>query len=141
MIKEYNIDINESIEIKYGSLNHKLPLVIYVACKAWVCPQDIGEYNVITNQSFSKFKSQLKSVIRNSPYFENKFVCDFDLNTETMQVNKKNYLSFEFYIKQKGNMLSLKQIKPMIEKSFKPLIDGLVEDFTENTFVLTKSKY
>lgn len=140
MIKEYDINLNESIEIRYGSINHKLPLVIYVTCKAWVCPKNDGAYDVFTHQTFSKFKSKLKSIIFNSPHFENKFVCDFDLNTETMKVNKKNYLGLEFYIKQKDNMLSLKQIKPMIEKSFKPLIDDLVQDFYDNTFILTKGK-
>lgn len=141
MIKEYSININDNIDIKYGSINHKLPLVIYINCKAWVCPQNDGEYELITKQTFAKFKANLKKIVQSSPFFENKFMCDFDLNASTMKVNKKNYLEFEFYVKQKDKMLSLHQIKPTIEKSFKTIIDAFVEDLQNNTLFLTKSKF
>ena len=140
MIKEYTIEINENIEVKYGSINHKMPLVVYVHCKAWVCPQYQCEYDIVANEAFDKFKKSLKKTIYTSPYFEDRFVCDFDLNTDSMCVNKKNYLEFEFYVKQKDILMTLPQIKPTIEHSFKPLINALVQDFEDNTFILSKSK-
>ena len=45
-----------------------------------------------------------------------KFVCDFDLKTASLRENKKNYFTFEFYVKQKNNIIQLKDIILMMMK-------------------------
>ena len=76
--------------------------------------------------AFNKFKSQLKSVIISSPFFENKFVCDFDIKTASLRENKKNYFMFEFYVKQKDHVvqLSLKLEKYWYCASGNPLLSS-----------------
>ena len=108
--KEYYLNFNDKINLKYGSVNKNLPQVIYVCGSSWITPKFNGEYYSIINSIFSKFKSQLKCAIVASPYFENKFVCDFDLKTASLRENKKNYFTFEFYVKQKNNIIQLKDI-------------------------------
>lgn len=138
--KEYYLNFNDKINLKYGAVNKKLPQVIYVCGSSWITPKFSGEYYSIINSIFSKFKSQLKCAIVASPYFENKFVCDFDLKTASLRENKKNYFTFEFYVKQKNNIIQLKDISNSIKNTFQNLIDNFVNNLTDNTFELTKSK-
>lgn len=139
--KEYSLNINDNINVKYGSVDKLNPIVIYVTCKGWLFPMNDFDYNETINLIFNNFKKKLKKNVINSPYFDNNLICDFDLNTASMMKNKKNYTSFDFFIKQKRNKISsLKEIKPIIEETFKGVINDLVNDLNYNTFNLTKTK-
>lgn len=37
--KEYSLDINEYIDVKYGSVDRNNPIVIYVTCKRMDLPR------------------------------------------------------------------------------------------------------
>lgn len=107
----------------------------------WICPECTDNYDESINLIFNNFKKRLKKSIVNSQYFENRFVCDFDLKTASMRENKKNYVSFEFFIKQKsGNIYSLKDIKKKMKETFKGIINDLVNDLNYHTFKVTKTK-
>lgn len=138
--KEYSLDINEYIDVKYGSVDRNNPIVIYVTCKGWICPECADGYDESINLIFNNFKKRLKKSIASSEYFENRFVCDFDLKTVSMRENKKNYISFEFFIKQSKNIYTLKEIKKKIKETFKGIINDLVNDLNYHTFKVTKTK-
>ena len=72
--------------------------------------------------------------------FQNRFVCDFDLKTASVRENKKNYISFEFFVKQRDNIYSLKEIKKKMKETFKGIINDLVNDLNYHTFKVTKTK-
>ena len=50
--KEYSLDINEYIDVKYGSVDKLNPVVIYVSCKGWVCPECENDYDETINLIF-----------------------------------------------------------------------------------------
>lgn len=138
--KEYSLDVNEYIDVKYGSIDKLNPVVIYVTCKGWVCPECIDDYDNTIDSIFNEFKKKLKKSIHNSPYFENRFVCDFDLRTASVRENKKNYISFEFFIKQRDKIYSLKEIRKTMKETFKGIIDDLVYNLEKHTLKMTKTK-
>ena len=139
--KEYSLDINEYIDVKYGSVVKLNPVVIYVSCKGWVCPECENDYDETINLIFNNFKKRLKKSVLNSQHFENRFVCDFDLKTASMRENKKNYISFEFFVKQKGDkIMMLKDLKRKMKDTFKGIINDLVNDLNYHTFKVTKTK-
>lgn len=138
--KEYCLDFNNKLNLKYGTVNKNFPQVVYISGNGWIAPKFNGEYDALINCAINKFKSQLKHVIISSPFFENKFVCDFDIKTASLRENKKNYFMFEFYVKQKDHVVQLKDLKTNIKNTFKFLIDNLVNNLTDNTFELTRNK-
>lgn len=138
--KEYDINLNNNVRMKYGSINRLNPIVIYVNGKSWISPNFDGEYEELITKIFNSFKKELKTQVNSSPYFDNKIVCDFDLKTSSLKENKKNFLSFEFYIKQKPNIIQLKDMKILIKNTFKGAIDNLVDNLINNSFIMTKDK-
>ena len=138
--KEYSLDINEYIDVKYGSVDKSNPVVIYITCKGWVCPECIEYYDENMEMIFNEFKKKLKKTITNSQYFENRFVCDFDLKTASVRENKKNYISFEFFVKQTNGLRSLKDMKKIMKDTFKGIIDDLVHNLELHTYKMTKTK-
>ena len=138
--KEYCLNINDNIDVKYGSVDKTNPSVIYVNCKSWICPEEQIDYVSAMSEVFNSFKKKLKSVIVKSPYFENKFICDFDIKAASIREKKKKYISFEFLVKQKGIVYSLKEIRNTVEDTFKTIIDNLVIDLKSHTFIVTKGK-
>lgn len=138
--KEYDININNYVRMKYGSINRLNPIVVYINGKSWISPTFDGDYEELITKIFNSFKKELKSQVNSSPYFDNKIVCDFDLKTSSLKENKKNFLSFEFYIKQKTNVIQLKDMKLLIKNTFKGAIDKLVDNLINNSFIMTKDK-
>ena len=138
--KEYDININNYVRMKYGSINRLNPIVVYINGKSWISPTFDGDYEELIRKIFNSFKKELKSQVNSSPYFDNKIVCDFDLKTSSLKENKKNFLSFEFYIKQKTNVIQLKDMKLLIKNTFKGAIDKLVDNLINNSFIMTKDK-
>ena len=138
--KEYEIKISDKIKTKYGSVNRIMPIVIYVTCKNWITPKVNYIYSEQLKYIFKTFKRDLKRLLINSPYFENKLMCDFDLKINSLEENKKNFFSFEFFIKQKSNIIQLSDIGTIIENLIKPPIDNLILNLNNDNFILTKSK-
>ena len=138
--KEYCLNFNEYIDVKFGSVNRINPIVIYITCKSWICPEEQIDYTEAIGEIFNEFKKKLKNTIVKSHYFENKFICDFDINAASIRENKKKYISFEFFVKQREYVYALNDLKDIMEKTFKTIIDNLVIDLKSHTFNVTKGK-
>lgn len=137
--KEFNLDINEFFNVKYGFVNRLNPLVIYVTCKTWILPNGNFSYEKSISDVINKFKRKLKNKIINSSYLDNKFIYDEYINYSTMKSNKKNYFSFEIYLKRNEND-DLSDLKNNIENMFKSILNELSFNLNNEMFSLTKSK-
>lgn len=138
--KEYSLNINDYIDVKYGSVNRENPIVVYVECKSWICPLYDGDYTSAIDSVVSNCKNMLrKELIRNSK-FSNKFFFDFDVKTASLRENKKSFMSFEFLVRQNEKVHNLKDIRDDIEFMFKNVIDCLAVDLNEHIFCLSKRK-
>ena len=101
--KEYNLNIDDFFNVKYGFVNRLNPLVFYITCKTWILPNSGFQYQKYIKDIINKFKRNLKNNILTSSYLDNKFIYDEYINYNTMKENKKNYFSFEIYLKRKEN--------------------------------------
>jgi hypothetical protein len=140
--KEYSLDINNKIFIKYGTVDRNNPQIIYVLGKTWIYPLSVNDYDKIIESIKYNFRKKLKHLVFNNINFDNRFVCDFDINTNSLKLNKKNYLSFELFFKQSGynNLEDIKCIKDDVISIIKPLIENLEFELNMCEFNLSKSK-
>ena len=137
--KEYELNIDNYFDVKYGSVNRLNPLVIYITCKSWILPNKEINYKKHIDVLLNEFKHKLKQIISKSDLFDNKFIYDDCINYTSMNMNKKNYFSFEFYIKRYDCNSNLYDLNEVIESLFKDTINDLSNKLN-NDFILTKSK-
>ena len=139
--KEFNLNLDEHFEIKYGCVNRLDPKVIYINCKCWISPNTMHEIDKTMNDILLKFKIKLKDIINNSDYFYNKFIYDYFLSLNNLKRNKKNFFSIEFLLHRKDTELDFYDLKKQIELSFKHLFNELSNDILKtNIFNVTKTK-
>ena len=137
--KEYNLNINNCFDIKYGSVIRLNPSVIYITCKSWILPNKEMNYRKHIDDILNSFKQNLKRTIIQCDLFDNKFIYDDSINYTTMKVNKKNYFSFEFYIRRNECTDELSNLNEIMYNTFKNVINDLSNELS-NDFILTKSK-
>ena len=138
--KEYSLDFNDYIDVKYGSIDKNNPCVIFLEGKTWIEPNYNGNYISDVNGIVLSFKDKLRDAITNSCDFYNKFIFDFDVKTASLRENKKSFVSFEFLVRQSGTVKSLSEIKPIVVCLFKDIINDLTTDFNNHIFSLSKRK-
>lgn len=139
--KEYKLNINNNFVIKYGTIDRNNPQVIYICGKTWICPNE--ELNFINTVECIKtnFRQSVKTLVTNNILLDNKFVCDFDVNGLSLNINKKNYVAFEIFLKQnQTSILSLKDVGEGIKTDLTKLIEKLYNIFDNYNFSLSKSK-
>ena len=138
--KEYVLDIDNFFDIKYGSVNRLNPLVIYISCKTWICPNKEVNFKNIIGKALCEFKQKLKNIIISCDNYDNKFIYDDFINYNGMKINKKNYFSIEIYIRRNDCDEDLFSLKKDIEYNFKHLFNELSLSLNNDCFKLTKSK-
>jgi hypothetical protein len=138
--KEIKLNINDSCNILYGTTNKFNPKVVYLSCNTWVNPNETKDFNDIFNKIFSNFKKELFNNISMSKIFDKNFITNFEITKSILKKNKKNFFNFEIYVKQKEHIHKLKEIEKDIIDLFNPLINNLIKNFENHSFILTKGK-
>ena len=136
--KEINLNFINSCEISYGTTNKFNPKVVYLTCKTWVKPKENKDYHKIIEDNFITLKKELFNKISNSTIFDKNFITNFEITKSAFKINKRNFLNFEIYLKQKNNILMLQDLENDIVTLFKPLINNLIENFENNSLTITK---
>lgn len=136
--KEINLNLIDSCEISYGTTNKFNPKVVYLTCKTWVKPKENKDYHKIIEDNFINLKKELFNKISNSTIFDKNFITNFEITKSAFKINKRNFLNFEIYLKQKNNILMLQELENDIVILFKPLINNLIENFENNSLFLSK---
>lgn len=136
--KEINLNLTDSCVISYGITNKLNPKVIYVTCRTWIRPKENKDYHTIIEDNFKILKKELFNKISTSNIFDKNFITNFEITKSTFKINKKNFLNFEIFLKQKNNILMLQDLEYDVTTLFKPLIINLIENFENNSLILTK---
>lgn len=133
---------NENFKIKIGTTNKINPIIIYVEGKAFISPTDDKE-------DYSKDISEIKHVLKQSisehihsvEEFDNKYIVDFQVASNGIQINKKSFLSFQFLLRQnKDKVLKLIEVKNNSSNMVLDIVNDLKEAIVERGFLLTKTK-
>jgi hypothetical protein len=139
--KEYKLDVSNDVILKYGSVNKDNPQVIYVSGKCWISPTRETDYDEAISDVESRMRKNIKKTIIDGINFEDKFILDFDINTDGFFPNRKKFLSFDFYLRQnEKNKKSLSDIKQFISEKVRYISNEMVYDFKEYHFTVEKKK-
>lgn len=139
--KEYKLDVCNHMILKYGSVNKDNPQVVYVSGRCWVSPQTDMDYESVVYEIEKKVRNTIKSFLMDGVNFDNKFILDFDINTDKMNKNDKKFLSFDLYLKQnENNKKTLKELKELLMHRISTVANNIVYFFKENDFEINKKK-
>lgn len=135
--KEYSLDVCKYMSVKYGSVNKDDPQVIYVACKCWVSPTIETDYERTISRIEKEIKKNIKLFLIDETNFTDKFILDFDINTDKFNIGDKKFLSFDLFLKQNGhNVKKLKDLKEILSIGVGTVVNNLVYLFNENGFTV-----
>ena len=139
--KEYKLDVSNDVILKYGSVNKDNPQVVYVSGKCWVYPTKETDYDGVMLRVESNMKKDIKRLLIDNEQFENRFILDFDISTEGLYPNRKKFLSFDFYLRQREkNKKSLTDLREFLSSRVKTISNEMVFSFKENDFAVQKRK-
>ena len=126
---------NDRFEIKIGTTNKLNPVVIYVEGKAFITP---SEENVDYSQDISEIKHALRRAISDSlsgnDIFDKKFILDFQVATNGINVGKKSFMSFH------ETPLKLTEIKEISENEVINIANILRDSINCHGFSISKTK-
>ena len=139
--KEYKLDVCNHVTVKYGSVNKDNPQVIYVSGKCWVSPKIQMDYGYVISRIEKEMKKSIKLFLIDEINFTNRFILDFDINTDKFNIGDKKFLSFDFYLRQNdSDVKKLKDLKGMLSNKVSTVVNNLVYLFKENGFTVEKRK-
>jgi hypothetical protein len=139
--KEYKLDVSKDVLLKYGSVNKDNPQVIYVSGKCWISPTREMDYDKVITDIESDMRKNIRKVFIDGENFENRFILDFDVSTDGLFPNRKKFLSFDFYLRQKErSKKKLSDIKEFINDKVRYVSNEMVFSFNDNSFTVQKSK-
>ncbi len=139
--KEYKLDVCKHISLKYGTVNRNNPQVVYVSGKCWVSPLKEMNYSDVIDEIEKEMKKNIKTFFIDDVNFINKFILDFDINTDNLIPKEKKFLSFDFYLRQnEKNKKQLSDLKDLFSRKVSTIANNLVYMFKENNFSIEKRK-
>ena len=89
---------------------------------------------------FEMTTSTTELVVSQSNIFVDKYILDFNVAASGIAVGKKTYLSFQLLLKQKGEVLSLVDLKDIIPDTLQEMLDGLSNSIINHSFSMAKTK-
>lgn len=138
--KEYKINIRDNVTVKLGTVNRINPITFYILGKLWISPlfyQD--NYKNLFNNVFIKLKKELYNfLIKNN--LSDKYIIDFDITYDSLEVNSYNYFSYEIVMKQKNNIKSLKELKYNLSEDIIILINNFYNNIENMNFSIKQEK-
>lgn len=139
--KEYKLDVCNHISLKYGTVNRNNPQVVYISGKCWVSPQREMNYSDVIDNIEKRMKRNIKSFLIDGINFDNRFILDFDINTDGLIPKEKKFLSFDFYLRQnEKNKKQLSELNDLFKRKVSTIANNLVYSFKENDFTINKKK-
>lgn len=133
---------HDFFNVKLGTINKNNPSTVYVNGSVFISPLLNKEnYDNDINEIKNNFNKIIKSELKISNLFDNKFICDFDVRTSGIKPNKKSFLSFQYHLKQnKNNIMKLDILKNNVNQMINTVLNELEKNILEHDFSLSKSK-
>ena len=139
--KEYRLDVSDSVVLKYGSVNKDNPQVVYITGKCWIKPTLKNNYKKIIESAEANMRTDIKNIMADNINFANKFILDFDVSMDDFLINKKKFVSFDFYLRQnETNKKPLKKLGDVLSRKVSAIANNMVEMLNENGFQVEKRK-
>lgn len=133
---------NDLLKVKIGTTNKENPRIVYVDGRVFISPTvEMKDYTDEIEDIRKRFKKNIGKHLKYSNLFDNRFILNFDISSSRMIKDKRSFLSFQFYLKQKETTpLPINVIKSKGEGFINSLISSLVEDVEEHNFTMYKTR-
>lgn len=132
---------NPLYRLTLGTTNNINPIVVYIDGKTCISPkEEMDDYNVVIRAMRHDFSQTIREVLKTSNMFVDKYILDFNVAASGIAVGKKTYLSFQLLLKQKGEVLSLVDLKDIIPDTLQEMLDGLSNSIINHSFSMAKTK-
>lgn len=133
---------NDNFKLKIGTLNKKNPVSFYIEGNTYITPlKDERGYTKQLDIIRRNFKRGISSLIKDSSLVENFYILNFEVASERIKCNKKTYLNFECYFRQKAKEpKSVENIKNEDSDLIQNITKELFKELSENNFILAKNK-
>lgn len=141
LAKNYELLINDKLNVTYGTINRLNPSVIFLNGKLWIKPKIKMDYISESLEVCKEFKKNLKKTLLYNKLFDRKYICDFDIKPIGFCVGKSKFISFEIIIKQKVVEKDITKLKNDIIDIFNPMFNSLIEDFNLYDFEVNSNKF
>jgi hypothetical protein len=133
---------NDFFNIKLGTVNKNNPEVIYFEVRTFISPlEESDNYSQVFTYLKKEFSKKISNTLKNNDFFSDKYILDFQIANSGIRLNKKSYLSFQLFLRQKSVIIKeLKEIKKIAEPFLTELLNDFKNDIISNNFSITKSK-
>ena len=139
--RERKID-NDIFKVKIGTTNKENPQVIYVDGRVFLSPSEVMDnYSDEIEDIRKNFKRTIGERLRTNEIFADRFILNFDISSSRMIKDKRSFLSFQFFLKQKNTApLKLGTVKEKSEIFINSLLSNLEGDIQSHCFTLHKTR-
>lgn len=133
---------NEFFNIKLGTVNKNNPEVIYFEVRTFISPlEESDNYSQVFAYLKKEFSKRVGESLKVNTHFSDKYILDFQIANSGIRLNKKSYLSFQLFLRQKDLVIKeLKEIKKVAEPFLTELLNNFKNDIISNNFSITKTK-
>lgn len=133
---------NDFFNVKIGTINRLNPQVVYYEVRTFITPlEDYDNYASTFAFIRKELSRSLNEKLKMNDYFTSKFILDFQVANSGIRVNKKSFLTFQLFLRQKdGSIFDLKTIKKLSEPFILDLLNGLKENIINSSFLIAKTK-
>lgn len=133
---------NDYFKLKVGTINKNNPKVVYVEGQSFIKPVlEHESYNDVMYLIRTSFKKNVSQHLRNNDIFDNKYILDFQIASNRMELNKKSFLSFQIMFRQKNEkLIPLKEIAKNEKDVFESVANNLAYSLEQYDFEISKTK-
>lgn len=137
---------NPYFKLKIGTINKKKPTTFYVEGGTFITPVEVEDDG-------RSYKEKIADVYRamargieemrltgKKKNLEKTFIANIDVADERMKTGKKTYFTFQYYLRQNGEVVPFTEIAEDGDEYTKKVLDRIEYSLKENGFALSKTK-
>ena len=134
---------NPYFKLKIGTINKKQPTTFYVEGGTFITPVDEDDdersYKDRIATVYNEMAKGIQRIVSENGLRKD-FIANIDVADERMKVGKKTYFTFQYYLRQNGELVPFSEIVEDGTDYTKIVLDRLEYSLKENGFALSKTK-
>lgn len=134
---------NPYFKLKIGTINKKKPTTFYVEGGTFITPVDDDDDELSYKDRMAiVYKDMAKGIqlVVSESKLNRDFIANIDVADERMKVGKKTYFTFQYYLRQNGEVIPFAEIAENGDEYTKSVLARLEYSLKENGFALSKTK-
>ena len=137
---------NPYFKLKIGTIDKKRPTTFYVEGGTFITPVDDDDDERTYKEKMTEvYKAMARGIEEmrltgKKKNLEKNFIANIDVADERMKVGKKTYFTFQYYLRQNGELIPFSEIAEDGDEYTKLVLARLEYSLKENGFALSKTK-